>query len=339
MLGATGMANNAHHVVTGAAGVNDATRPVLDGFAISGGHAADNGGGMYNNNLGNFGPRLSNLEFRYNRVVSPGTGTGGALYNNLSNLLVNKVTFLQNLAPNGGAVHDEGGSSTYTQIEFSENRAIGVQGLNDVSLGAALYSTNSNTSSFERVFFYQNDSTGSGGGAAIVNASPRFTNAVFNGNHGTIYGGALYIFGNSGPQLIHATLYGNSSSGGSTDGGKIYQEPGTTPGLGMVNSLLAANETLNGYTVPSNQGNVTGFNPGQFTQQFFPKGCDQIAFTADDGYRLRTTATTALDMGVMGLSGFTLPGTDILGVTRPSGAAPDPGAYEGGFAAGCLPPV
>lgn len=211
----------------------------------------------------------------------------------------------------GGGLFSDGAGLTLRHVVFRANRA--------GETGGGLFS-NSELSLNQVVF--EGNSANSGGGMASFDENPRLEQVIFSGNSASTRGGGLSAANLSVPELVHVTFVGNSAPAGA----------GIATGAGsplLVNVLLV-DDSLQGLTLPADQGNVaTSDDP--FVDATDPDGDDDRWFSEDDGLRLHSDATDVLDQGVDGFTGLNLPRIDVLGVPRAQGAQFDPGAYEGAY--------
>ena len=90
---------------------------VLEGFTITGGGGANDGGGMRNFKSS---PTVTNCTFSGNTAKS-----GGGMWNVLSSPTVTNCTFSGNSAGSGGGMYNVNSSPTVTNCTFSENTATG----------------------------------------------------------------------------------------------------------------------------------------------------------------------------------------------------------------------
>ncbi|HZX89057.1 MAG TPA: choice-of-anchor Q domain-containing protein [Rudaea sp.] len=255
--------DNSYHVVlidgtTGAGNVGQDT--VVDGFTISGGHAADDasndsGGGLYCN--GTFGhtcnPTLSNLVFTANTA-----NYGGAMfangYSGECNPSLSDVRFVDNSASfDGGAIYSWGGASGVSNMILAnawfENNSAGGYGGAAILDGAT---GGTNLTSVSDATFVDNHATQNGGAISTWsdppgNVSPVLTRVTFVTNTAH-FGGAIAnmaFHGISNVELNDVTLVANSSS----SGGAIYSgiERGGT-----------SNSTIRGATFSANAGGLNG---------------------------------------------------------------------------------
>jgi hypothetical protein len=307
----TGIAGNSFNIVKGA------NLAILDGFTLRGGNAngvgpdQDRGGAVL---TAHQALTLNNLIFIGNTANS-----GGALNSVGNGLIGNNLTFKWNKAYYGGGMVTAGNPSL--------NKAVFIE--NEGSSGGALYMNYATSLQFKNMVFSRNKANA--GGALHNSSAVTISNAVFYDNKAKLSGPGIYnMSGNI--RLVNATFTDEIG----TVGTSIVVNSGTprlTNVLFVNDPSIPANLATSGNN--ANSGNIyhtypraqTSIDP--FINRALPAGPDGIWLTADDGLRLKSTATSILDKGVSAISGVTIPTTDILGANRIG--LPEPGAYEGGF--------
>ncbi len=171
--------DNSFHVVDGA-GTN--ATAVLDGFTVRGGNAnssanQDRGGGILC--IGGSSPTIRNCIFRENRC----TFGGGAGYVNSSSPTFLDCRFQSNLGGSFGGAFDMATNvtATFSRCVFTGNSAARAGGV-EIFGSSAVKLTN--------CVFWNNTSTGTGGGGAIyVNgSSPVIRNCTIVANHAPVAG-------------------------------------------------------------------------------------------------------------------------------------------------------
>ncbi|RYD96220.1 MAG: hypothetical protein EOP54_14240, partial [Sphingobacteriales bacterium] len=269
-------------------------------------------------NVTNSNPSLTNVRFIGNRSLAATNisyGTGGAIYNymNCTTTLTN-VVFSENKSQSntytmGGAIYNEG-NLILNNVVFDRNQcAVG-----SYLMGAAIYSSGGNV---------------------------KMSNVVFTGNS-AYYGSMIYGY-NAAFEIVQTTGYKNANAGGGNYSG--FSLAGTSS-LKVVNSIFIANNyssypstthiTNSFFDIdhPSGSANISATNL-PFSNPDDPAGADGNWLTADDGLQISLGAKISpVDKG----AALTTPAysavlvgnatKDILGVTRPKGAANDLGAYE-----------
>ncbi len=204
---------------------------VLDGFFITNGRGASDGGGMYNryasptirncifsgnvatrygggmHNLSSSSPAISNCVFSKNVANNRG---GGINNDNLSAPIISNCTFLENTAITelGGAIFSYLSNPIISECNFSKNKAVS---------GGGIYNFNS-APQVSQSLFGENMATGSGGGIYNDAASPAvIRNCVFSGN--TAAGGGGGMVNGSSATITGCTFSDNISTGGFGGGG------------------------------------------------------------------------------------------------------------------------
>ncbi len=203
------------------------------------------------NNLNQAGALISSSGTLYiNSFVklqnSINTGTGGAINALAGTVNLNGCEFYNNSAQYGGAIGCSEASvkMSLSNVSFSYNHA----SLN----GGAIYSLC--TISIENSTFHNNSSGQNGG--AISNYSGgviKITDCEFYENE-SVYGGALYLDGNT--TLNSSSLHNNSAS---VQGGAIYSSGSNTRRYVTINldSAIYENSALSGGAIYLNKGKLT----------------------------------------------------------------------------------
>jgi hypothetical protein len=176
----------------------ETSNTIIEGFTITNGHNSDNGGGMFNYDSS---PILTDCSFMNNTAPY-----GGGMYNNGSNSnpTLTNCTFIGNSADYGGGMHNSSSSSpTLTDCTFTGNTANnnggGMYNVFDLSNLTLTYCT-----------FTNNTAGNSGGGMFNNNNSPTLTNCTFESNSATNGGGGMFNYNNSNPTLTDTTVCGNT---------------------------------------------------------------------------------------------------------------------------------
>ncbi|MHB8646421.1 MAG: beta strand repeat-containing protein [Thermomicrobiales bacterium] len=160
-----------------------------------------------------------------NNSASGGNGGAIGVYNN-STLTANQSTFTTNYAVVGGAIFQEGASSTIIASTFTGNGAAN----NGLGLGGAFASEN----------------------AANQTSTATIINSTFTGNHGT--GGGVFSDNASTTKIINSTLYANVQPASAGHGGDILHDstccnpspPSGTGTITLVNTLVGGSATTGG---------------------------------------------------------------------------------------------
>jgi hypothetical protein len=333
--------DNSYHVVDGSGTGSSA---VLDGFAVTSGHASESGAdgrgaGMY---IDGGSPTLRNLTLSGNLAG----GNGGGIYSSGSPALTD-VVFSGNAAgSSGGGMYNYQGDPTLSDVVFSSNHA--------ASMGGGLFNFAGDVTLTD-VIFGGNVADSSGGGMDNYQGSLTLLNGVFSGN-GANTGGGLFNY-QSDATLINVTFSRNT--GTVHGGGMLNYDSGA---VALTNCILWQNSSQVsnqiGATSAISYSLVQGGCPGGSTcdhllavdPQFVDaNGADDVDGTPDDDLRLNFSSP-AIDAGDNG----SLPGniaTDLAGAARfvdvdsvadtGSGSAPivDMGAYEAAFHTVYLPLV
>ena len=258
-----------------------------------------------------------------------GGGNGGALWidDATDNVTLERVRLTGNTADTGGAIYNQGGTLTMTDVEISGNTASG-----GGKTGGGL--DNEGTATLERVTVSGN-TAGTGLGGGIYNSSAlTMTNVTISGNSAT-NGGGLYT--NNTALLTNVTITANSN--GNATGGSGIHRGGGAGSVDLRNTIVAGNTgspdllgNINslGNSLIGDSGGIAGFTDGV--------NGDQVGSTAspidplldpltDNGGFAPThalqTGSTAIDAG----TATGAPTTDQRGTLRDDGSV-DIGAYE-----------
>ncbi|MGC9396702.1 MAG: right-handed parallel beta-helix repeat-containing protein, partial [Anaerolineae bacterium] len=326
--------------------VTGAVNVTLDGFRITGGDPAGQGGSSWPDLDAGGGVYVitATVTLRKSQVfenVASGAGGGVYLHDSLSTLSNNTLTLNQagwgggvyldtsaatlqkntiahnQVTESGGGVYLYESNATLANNKVTSNTAQTMGGGVDVLGGYPLVSGN--------VVRY--NSAGYGGGVGVNRAGGQWANNVVADNHATSEGGGLYVFGGV-PHLLHSTIARNSGGSG------LYvtdNAPLGVPGIvTLTNTILVDHaigisvtggnaltaDTLLWYNTPitvsySPTAVVTILNDWTADPRF-----------ADDGYHLRI-GSPAIDAGApVALT------RDVDGDPRPYGLGFDVGADE-----------
>jgi hypothetical protein len=231
---------------------------VLEGFTITGGDTATNGGGMLIDNsspsvtnctftentategggmfVNNSSPTLINCVFTENSAVGngAGTGNGGGVRNSASDPTFANCTFSSNTATThgGGMANDTGSSPTVANCTFSGNSASGGGGMANV--GSSPKVTNST--------FSENESGSGGGMFNDQSSSPRVTNCKFVRNTAVNGGGMANTIGSS-PTVTNCMFAGNAQIEGGGGGGMLNDDNCSPT---VTNCVFSGNTAANG---------------------------------------------------------------------------------------------
>ncbi|HEY9843896.1 MAG TPA: hypothetical protein V6D23_25725, partial [Candidatus Obscuribacterales bacterium] len=211
------------------------------------------------------------------------------------------------------------------------------EGLTFDGYGAGMLNGFGSSPTVRNVVFTGNHTNGSGAGMAnFYGCHPTLINVVFAYNSADANAGAM-LNAESDPVLENVVFIGNTSVSGGNDMWSNASDPvlkhvtfGGSSGnsgvffysavTGNMSNVLFWNTSTENLTLPANQGNIVATSD-PFVDSADPDGPDDIWLTADDGLRLKATASEVIGQGVS--SDLT---TDILGESRVD--TPESGAYE-----------
>lgn len=287
--------------------------PVIEGLRITGGYAAEDGGGVH--------VIQATATLSDNHVFGNTASHGGGLYLRASAATLRGNTVASNTADFGGGLYLQGGDAKLSGNTIYANTAITAGGglllwLND----KATLSGNTFTVNVAKY----------GGGLCLHRSDAALTNNVVVDNQASDAGSGLYIWGSS-PRLLHTTIARNA--GGEGSGVYITDYKGTYSNVGLVNTIVAIHKmginvtagngaTLNGTLWYGNTGGDHGgdgaVNAGTRNYWGNPN------FLAPDAGDYHISATSAavdkvLDIGAP---------VDMDGDQRPRGNGYDIGADE-----------
>lgn len=270
-------------------------------------------------------------------VGTASSGRGGALYNNGGTLTLTDLVIINNTAINGGGLNTAGnGTTNIIGCDVSDNTALS-------SSGGALQNFSGSTTNIYNSSFRSNRmmSTSATGGAIQANGFITITNSTFSGNMATNDGGAISF---NGPSLImtNTTITGNTA----TDQNGGFHKTTTNNTARLRNNIIAGNTSANNADASGlidSQGNNLIGNVGTSSGWLASDLLGQMPLLGPLGNYGGMTYThpllsgsPAIDAGqncVIDLScassnpPFTV-STDQRGALRPSGSAVDIGAYE-----------
>ncbi len=307
--------DNSYHVVRGASANSTA---ILDGFTITAGNA--NGSSAQNNDRG--GGLLmitsSNATIRNCRVVGNRcTFGGGAGYINSSSPSFADTSFENNLGGSFGGAFDMATNCnpSFRRCSFTGNSA--------ARAGAVEVFGNSDPTISECIFF-NNTSTGSGGGGAmfIANSSgPIIRSSTFVGNKANVTVGGILSNGST-TSIANCIVWANSGPGGSmTAGQQVTQQGGTL--------TVSYSDVMGGFAGATNKNVDPVFV--DLSQGILRLGAGSPLIDAGNNLAVLSAVTTDLDGNPRFIDD---PNTADTG----NGAAPiiDIGAYEFQTLAMCL---
>ncbi len=193
--------SNASHVINN---ISVNRTAVLDGFTITAGYSASNGGGMYNQGSS---PQINQVSFSGNYAAVDGGGMSNVIVIFISRPEMRQVSFSGNRADNdGGGMFNSHSRPEMRQVSFSGNFA--------ADQGGGMFN---NDSSFKmsQVSFSGNRAANQGGGMFNNDSNPHIVNSIFWGNaaRGLINATAQISNGGTSNPVISYTLV--QSSGGS----------------------------------------------------------------------------------------------------------------------------
>jgi predicted outer membrane repeat protein len=310
---------------------------------------------------------LRNLTLTRGKVVSHGTGGGGAVKVIAGTLIADNVTFSENMAGEGGgavyALSCNAGpcptpTVTITNSRFAGNTTGGAQG----TAGGAIFvgDTKLNVSG---TTFTGNSSLYGGAIAVYGGSDATITDNTFSGNwsqgnnFSQGHGGAIAVENASALKIANSTFNGNearlNTDSSATRGGAIFLW--SPPNGAVLNNLTVAGNTASGVgggvyfsrasttlrnsivasNTGGNCGSTAGFVNGGNNLQFGDATCagaavadPRLGALAGNGGSTRTMALGAGSPAIDAGNDATCAETDQRGVGRPQGAACDIGAYE-----------
>ena len=237
---------NSTCVVTAGSGCGPTT--VLDGFTVTAGDNANNGGGMY---IMGSAPTVRDCTFSGNTADS-----GGGMYNETSSPAVTNCTFSGNKAFAGGSMANCGGSAPIvTNCAFFGNTA---------NRGGGVFNLNSSPSIIGCIFS-DNIVSVYGGGMENSHSNPTVTNCTFSGNSAEDGGGMDNL--SSNPNMTNCTFSGNTASEG---GGmnNISSSPA------VKNCTFSGNTADYGGGMLNGDGGDSGSSPTVTNCTFFGNAAD-----------------------------------------------------------------
>jgi predicted outer membrane repeat protein len=322
----------------------------IAGFTIQNGKAPTlySGGGI-NHTQGNF--TVANCAFTGNTAP---TGHGGAINNLAADAgSITSCTFTNNTARDqGGALYNRSHATSVANCTFIENRTAGSGGaIYNSALGPGYPFAPTITGCT-----FTNNSGGIGGAVANENCAATVNNCIFTGNAATGGNASFPDYGGGGIDNYNATCnVANSSFSGNsaTRGGAIFNQSsaavitncsitGNTArisggGLAHQNS---SSTTVNCILWGDTGGEVDSDSPsivaitysdvmGGYAGTGNISADPQYVDPGGGNFRLQA-ASPCIDVGTATdlPPGVTLPATDLEGLPRIMGQAPDMGAYE-----------
>jgi parallel beta-helix repeat protein len=209
----------------------------ISGLTITGGMAADVGGGLLNGGT----TALTNCTIRGNSARY-----GGGLYNsrvyNGGSVTLTDCTVSGNSANEGGGL-DNSGTATLTNSTVSGNSA-GQKGGGLANFGGTVALTNCTVSG---------NFAGNSGGGLYNFGSVTLTDCTISGNSARTGGGGLYNFAGS-VALTNCTVSGNAAHGSTVGGGGLYNPFGTAA---LTNCTITGNSATYGGGLRNIHGTAT----------------------------------------------------------------------------------
>lgn len=207
---------------------------------------------------------IRNCYFSGNKALD----NGGALVirEDATNTRIISCTFINNQAPNGGAILNQLATTTITGCTFTNNKATNVGGAiysisslnivnsnfnnNNAKNGGAIYNTNSlrvTGSNFAT-------NTAENGGAIYSTSAVNIGSSSFNKNTAKNNGGGIYTIGTSRSTITGSKFTSNSAK----NGGGIYNN---APLAISTSNLVSNKASANGGGIYANKNlNITGGN-------------------------------------------------------------------------------
>ncbi len=222
--------DNSYHVVNGAS--RNATA-ILDGFTIQGGNANsgssdnDKGGGILC--LSNSNPTVRNCRFIDNRC----TFGGGAGYIRSSAPSFTDCDFIDNTGGSYGGAFDIAGAGA---VKFDRCHFEG----NSANRAGALEIFSTSGASVTNCVFFENTSTGSGGGGALwigSGGSTQVRNCTIMKNYSTVSSGAGLLVQGASVSAGNCIFWNNTGPGGAQ--ASANQVSGTTVTYSIVKNGAA----------------------------------------------------------------------------------------------------
>ena len=234
--------------------------PTLDGFIITGGNNAPDGGGVYINNAS---PIIQNNIITDNNTIDSGTyygGRGGGIFvSGSSTAVIDHNHILNNTSGYGAGIYTFGSSI----ITISDNEIAN----NDASHRAGGIMVEDTPSIVLSNIISNNTAADDGGGIQIWAAAPRVEANRITGNT-ALAGGGISLGNNARPNLLNNLLVNNSKHGlivsisspemvnntiigsgltGSGQGIRLYSSSDCTPPYCVSGSMI--NNIITGYEI------------------------------------------------------------------------------------------
>jgi len=322
----------------------------LRGLTLTGG-AAPTGGGAIRAQEATLS--LVDVVIDQNAAAAPmGASTsGGGVWAQLSNVSIAASRITNNTVTSadlddqatGGGLLLQAGSLAVTDSLFSGNQA--------QDRGGGIDAIQESTLTLMNVTIATNRAL-DGDGIALVDSNGTLTNVTIADNGQAVFGkgGGMYANPQDATDVValeNVTFSNNLGGSQSGDGGSIYVEP-AAPGIVTARNTIAAHPlaggNCGGKLLSYTNGHNLDFGPGVGNAPCFRQTVDATTVNGDPGFPSNSvgnvappadnggpTPTIALGPGSAALdAGISVAGltTDQRGAPRPSGAAPDIGAFE-----------
>jgi CSLREA domain-containing protein len=250
-------------------------------------------------------------------------------------LTLNEITVTGgSTTDSGGGIKVDGGATLDLNSSTVANNANYTGATSAAGGGVASAGTlNMSSSTISGNNSYKTGTTyvGNGGGVAVIGGSATITNSTFNGNTAQANGGAIYIPLGGTVDLSFSTVAGNIAAYLSGGGIANY-------GSGTAKASIFSGNTGDNCvpSVTSQDYNVDADGSCGFSEAGDTMADPHLGSLADNGGPVKTmsitglspNASSALDRVPSTDATCTGTGTDARGVTRPTGAGCDSGAFE-----------
>ena len=299
---------------------------ILKGFTLKNG-LSDFGGGIFADNAS---PVIENC-----RIIHNQAGSGGGLY--LTNGALPKLSNCSiddNMASNGGGVFIDNSNIHFSQTTIKFNIA--------AQNGGGMYLNNSSPD-MDRIIIQGNHAARGAGIYITQNSLPQITRSQLSENSASETGGGAFVMQQSTLNIVNSLIFGNSAN---FDGGGFYVKDAE---LQIHSSSLVHQYASFGRSVFADAATLTIsnsilWNNGEEIEDYDSHiAVDHSDIQLDDGifqgegninedpnfrdplsdFRLNSTSP-CIDAGTT----INAPTNDLSGKIRPSGIAPDIGAYE-----------
>ncbi len=283
---------------------------------------------------------IHNLRFTGgNGAGAANTGRAGAIYNNGGTATYTNLVITGNTAANGGGTnHANTATTTYINCVISGNSATGAGGGMQNFGGSTLTMINSTVS------LNTSNSTLTGGGAIQANGTLSFTNTTFSGNRAMGGSGGAIFYNGQGLTMNNVTIAANETTSATNAGG--LHKSTSTLNANLRNTIIAGNSGSSSPDVSgsiSSQGNNLIGTVGSSTGWIGSDLTNQAGLLTPLGYYGGKGMTHALLSGSPAINAgnncvvdMTCPvgnppvavTTDQRGASRPADVTVDIGAFE-----------